>query len=113
MNLTQFPASFAEYPIERTTWLGSSVREEQDAFETQTKFWIKNSNGIEDPELNFAVELYSKSAKDLADRVEEIYKARDPQIAMTSPNHPPGTSAASTLGGTSSSAPIKKYDVIA
>ncbi len=91
----------------------TSVREEQDAFATQTKFWLSNSKGIEDPELNFAAELYSKSAKDLADRVEEIYKARDPQIAMTSPNHPPGTSAASTLGGTSSSSPIKKYDVIA
>ena len=91
----------------------TSVREEQDAFEIQTKFWLQHSKGIEDPELNFAAELYSKSAKSLADRVEEIYKARDPYIAMTSPNHPPGAHAATNLNSASCSTPIRKYDVIA
>lgn len=92
----------------------TSIREEQDAFETATKFWLKNSKGIQDPELDYAAELYSKSAQDLANRVEEIYKARDPEIAMTSPNHPPcTTNAATNLTLTSCSAPIRSYDVIA
>lgn len=92
----------------------TSIREEQDAFETATKFWLKNSKGIEDPELDYAAELYSKSAQDLANRVEEIYKARDSQIAMTSPNHPPcSTNAATNLSKTTCSAPIRAYDVIA
>lgn len=92
----------------------TSIREEQDAFETATKFWLKNSKGIQDPELDYAAELYSKSAQDLANRVEEIYKARDSQIAMTSPNHPPcTTNAATKISATSCSAPIRAYDVIA
>lgn len=67
----------------------TSVREEQDAYVTATKFWIQNSNGIKDPEMDYAANLYKKSPDTLKKRVEEIYVLRDPSIAKTSPNHPP------------------------
>lgn len=67
----------------------TSVKEEQDAYETATKFWIENSQGIEDPEMDYAAELYKQSPDSLKTRVAEIYQMRDPDIAQTSPNHPP------------------------
>lgn len=67
----------------------TSVREEQDAYEIATKFWIKHSKGVQDPEMDYAAELYQQSPLTLASRVEEIYELRDPSIAKTSPNHPP------------------------
>lgn len=92
----------------------TSVREEQDAFETATKFWIKNSKGIQDPELDYATELYQKSPQTLANRVKEIYKARDPSISMTSPNHPPQATNATKLSSQQiNSSNLKRYDVIA
>lgn len=67
----------------------TSIREEQDAYEIATKFWIKNANGIKDPEMDYAADLYKQSPTTLSQRVAEIYKLRDPNIAETSPNHPP------------------------
>ena len=67
----------------------TSIREEQDAYETAAKFWIKYSNGVKDPEMDYAAELYKQSPKTLSSRVAEIYKLRDPYIPETSPNHPP------------------------
>ncbi len=67
----------------------TSVREEQDAYEIATKFWIKHSKGVQDPEMDYAAELYQQSPTTLASRVEEIYELRDPSISKTSPNHPP------------------------
>ena len=93
----------------------TSVREEQDAYETAAKFWIENSNGVKDPEMDYAAELYKKSPSALSSRVEEIYKLRDPSIAQTSPYHPPDKifyfnkskkQAAASSG-------LKSYDVIA
>ncbi|MDD3237492.1 MAG: tetratricopeptide repeat protein [Candidatus Gastranaerophilales bacterium] len=66
----------------------TSVREEQDAYQAATEFWVKNSDGINDPEMDYAANLYKENPQKLANRVEEIYKLRDPKIAMTSPNHP-------------------------
>lgn len=67
----------------------TSVREEQDAYEVAAKFWLKHSKGIKDPEMDYAAELYKKSPSSLKNRVEEIYTLRDPDIAKTSPHHPP------------------------
>lgn len=67
----------------------TSIREEQDAYQAATKFWIENSNGVKDPEMDYAAELYKKSPETLNNRVEEIYVLRDPSISKTSPNHPP------------------------
>ena len=67
----------------------TSVREEQDAYEIATKFWIKHSKGVQDPEMDYAAELYQQSPATLASRVKEIYELRDPSISQTSPNHPP------------------------
>lgn len=67
----------------------TSIREEQDAYETATKFWINNSNGVNDPEMDYAADLYKQSPEKLKSRVAEIYRLRDPEIAETSPNHPP------------------------
>ncbi len=93
----------------------TSVREEQDAYKEAAKFWIKNSNGIKDPEMDYAASLYKKSPSALSARVEEIYTLRDPNIAKTSPNHPPKKSK--TMGILSkrkaASQSIRQYDVIA
>ena len=67
----------------------TSIREEQDAYEIATKFWIANSKGVEDPEMDYAAELYKQSPDSLKNRVAEIYQMRDPDISKTSPNHPP------------------------
>ena len=92
----------------------TSVREEQDAYEIATKFWIKYSNGVNDPEMDYAADLYKKSPSKLRDRVEEIYVLRDPSIAKTSPNHPPGKKNFFNFSKqNTASQSIKKYDVIA
>ena len=92
----------------------TSIREEQDAYETATKFWIQNANGVKDPEMDYAAELYKKSPEALSQRVEEIYVLRDPSIAKTSPNHPP-TKKSFFLFPKKAAAnqPIKSYNIIA
>ncbi|MBQ9246649.1 tetratricopeptide repeat protein [bacterium] len=92
----------------------TSVYEEQDAYEIATEFWINNANGIKDPEMDYAADLYKKSPATLRKRVEEIYTLRDPSIAKTSPNHPPTklfNRSSSKLSAATQS--IKQYDVIA
>lgn len=92
----------------------TSVREEQDAYEIATKFWINNSNGVQDPEMDYAAELYKQSPATLKNRVEEIYVLRDPSIAKTSPNHPPEKKVHfNFLRKKAAQQPIKTYDVIA
>jgi len=94
----------------------TSVKEEQDAFREAAKYWDKNSNGVKDPEMDYVVGLYKQSTESLDARVEEIYKLRDPDIAMTSPNHPPLSSKVAASQGLELSAagqPIKNYDIIA
>lgn len=93
----------------------TSIREEQDAYEVATKFWLQHSQGIEDPEMDYAAELYQQSPTALKDRVEEIYLLRDPSIAKTSPNHPPQKkfNLINPFKKHVASAPIKTYDVIA
>lgn len=93
----------------------TSITEEQDAYEIATKFWIKNSNGIKDPEMDYAAELYKKSPETLKTRVAEIYSLRDPDISLTSPNHPPQKlfHLSSSNNHHVASQSIKSYDVIA
>lgn len=92
----------------------TSVREEQDAYEIATKFWIKHSNGVQDPEMDYAADLYKQSPITLQNRVEEIYVLRDPSIAKTSPNHPPEKNIHfNFLKKKAAQQPIKTYDVIA
>ena len=92
----------------------TSIREEQDAYRKQCEFWLKHGQGIEDPEMDFVVGLYKKSAEDLDKRVAEVYRLRDTNIPETSYNHPPENqkiSATVSLGG--GAKPIKAYDIIA
>ena len=92
----------------------TSVYEEQDAYDVQTRFWLKHSDGVEDPEMDYAADLYKKSPEMLRNRVEEIYKLRDPNIAMTSPNHPPEKKSHFWhRKTTAASQGIKEYSVIA
>lgn len=92
----------------------TSIREEQDAYTMATKFWIKNSNGVKDPEMDYAAALYQKSPDALNQRVEEIYLLRDPSIAKTSPNHPPQKKRFFHMSHSeAASQPIKTYNVIA
>lgn len=92
----------------------TSIREEQDAYQIATKFWIKNANGIKDPEMDYAASLYEQSPTTLNNRVAEIYKLRDPDIAETSPNHPPQKLFHFNKSKTNAaSQSIKTYDVIA
>lgn len=65
----------------------TSIKEEQDAYKVQTEYWLKNSNNVKDPEMDYATSLYKQSPKVLADRVAEIYKLRSPGIAETSNGH--------------------------
>ena len=92
----------------------TSVREEQDAYNKATEFWLDNSKGIKDPEMDYAADLYKQSPQTLSNRVEEIYKLRDPNIAMTSPNHPSRSKkiSAQNLTQLNSGQPISNYDVI-
>ncbi|MBQ4122214.1 tetratricopeptide repeat protein [bacterium] len=92
----------------------TSIREEQDAYTIATKFWIENANGIKDPEMDYAADLYRKSPETLNKRVEEIYVLRDPSIAKTSPNHPPHKKTFFNLFKTkAASQPLTSYNVIA
>ena len=92
----------------------TSVCEEQDAYEIATKFWINNSNGIKDPEMDYAANLYKQSPAVLRNRVEEIYTLRDPSIAKTSPNHPPDKLFhRNKQNSSAASQSIREYDVIA
>ena len=92
----------------------TSIKEEQDAYQIAAKFWMKNSNGVKDPEMDYAVSLYKQSPSTLNDRVAEIYKLRDPDIADTSPNHPPKKLFHFNTSKTkAASQSIKSYDVIA
>ncbi len=92
----------------------TSIREEQDAYDIATRFWINNSKGIKDPEMDYAAGLYTQSPSTLSNRVAEIYKLRDPSIAETSPNHPPDRPFHfATRREKAASQAIKSYDVIA
>ena len=93
----------------------TSVREEQDAYEFATNFWIKNAKGVKDPEMDYAANLYKQSPNTLKARVAEIYTLRDPSIAATSPNHPPQKPFHSlwSKNNESASQSIRTYDVIA
>lgn len=92
----------------------TSITEEQDAYKSATEFWIKNANGVKDPEMDYAGDLYKESPATLDARVAEIYKLRDPQIAQVSPNHPKDCKklATSPINETDSGQPIKNYDII-
>ena len=92
----------------------TSVREEQDAYKDQIAFWVENSNGVADPELDYASDLYRKSPETLDARVAEIYRLRDPRIASVSPNHPPSSkkAAMTPLSEMNSGQPLQNYDVI-
>ena len=92
----------------------TSVREEQDAYKIATEFWIANSKGVQDPEMDYAASLYKQGPSVLSDRVAEIYKMRDPDIAMTSPNHPPQKKTFFKFPKSkAASQPLKQYQVIA
>lgn len=97
----------------------TSITEEQDAYEQAAKFWTSKLPTdtippVKDPEMDYVGELYTTSPQRLKDRVAEIYKLRDPQIATTSPNHPPGQIAASTgLSEDINAQHLKHYDIIA
>ena len=93
----------------------TSVREEQDAYEVAAKFWIKNSKGVKDPEMDYASGLYKKSPSALRQRVAQIYTMRDPDIAMTSPNHPPKKlfNFNKAISSSAASQSLQQYDVIA
>ncbi len=85
----------------------TSVYEEQDAYEASIKFWIHNNNGVKDPELDYAADLYQKSPQVLRDRVAVIYRSRDKSIPEYSPNHiPPSASI-----GIRDSLRFKLYDL--
>lgn len=92
----------------------TSVREEQDAYEIATKFWIKNSNGVQDPEMDYAAQLYKQSPEQLQARVKEIYELRDPSISQTSPNHPPEKKVHfNFFKKKTAQQPLTTYDIIA
>jgi len=92
----------------------TSIREEQDAYTVAAKFWLKNSNGVKDPEMDYAVGLYKQSPSALNQRVAQIYKLRDPSIEETSPNHPPQRKFSFfNKAKKAASQPIKQYDTIA
>ena len=91
----------------------TSIREEQDAYRVQAKYWVDNVKNIYDPEMDYVADLYKQSAKALDDRVAEIYRLRDPGIPETSYNHPPtkGKAAAFSLSA-SAGKPLKAYEII-
>lgn len=91
----------------------TSIREEQDAYRVQAKYWVDNVKNIYDPEMDYVADLYKQSAKALDDRVAEIYRLRDPGIPETSYNHSPtkGKAAAFSLSS-SAGKPLKAYEII-
>lgn len=91
----------------------TSVREEQDAYRTQAKYWTQNVFDVYDPEMDYVSNLYKQSAEALDERVAEIYRLRDPGIAETSYNHPPGTKKTNARKASKvKSEPLKAYDII-
>lgn len=98
----------------------TSIVEEQDAYEAAAKFWLAKhptdtQSPVKDPEMDYVGELYTASPQQLKDRVEEIYKLRDPDISRTSPNHPPRSKAlsATMLEKDIEAESLRSYDVIA
>ena len=67
----------------------SSIREEQDAYEESIKFWIAHNNGIKDPELDYAADLYRENPHKLRQKVGETYRSRDASMYEYSPYHTP------------------------
>ncbi len=65
----------------------TSVTEEQDAYREAAKFWLKFSDGIQDPEMDFIKKLYLENPKLLDNKVEEVYISKDSSIPRVSPNH--------------------------
>ena len=91
----------------------TSIREEQDAYRVQAKYWVENVHDVYDPEMDYVADLYRQSAETLDKRVEEIYKLRDPGIPETSYNHPPTGKKAAAHGLTGlSDQPLKAYEII-
>lgn len=98
----------------------TSITEEQDAYEEAAKFWLKRhptdtNPPIKDPEMDYVGELYNASPQQLKDRVAEIYKLRDPDIRLTSPNHPPQSkiNATTMLENDIEAESLRSYDIIA
>lgn len=67
----------------------SSIREEQDAYAESIKFWISHNNGVKDPELDYAAELYKENPQKLREKVGETYRTRDASMPQFSPYHTP------------------------
>jgi tetratricopeptide (TPR) repeat protein len=65
----------------------TSIAEEQDAYKAAVKFWIESSNGIKDPELDYAKNLYLSDPADLDRKVEQVYSSRDKSMPANSPSH--------------------------
>jgi len=65
----------------------TSIAEEQDAYRAAVKFWIENSRGIKDPELDYAKNLYLSDPVDLDRKVEQVYSSRDKSMPTSSPGH--------------------------
>ncbi len=98
----------------------TSITEEQDAYEAAAKFWLAKhptdtQPPVKDPEMDYVGELYTAAPQQLKDRVEEIYKLRDPDISKTSPNHPPKSKSisATMLEKDIEAESLRSYDVIA
>ncbi len=90
----------------------TSIREEQDAYRVQAKYWAERVNDVYDPEMDYVSDLYKQSAQALDERVAEIYRLRDPGIPETSYNHPPNGRRVAACDLSSSVQPIKAYDII-
>ncbi|MBS4760827.1 MAG: tetratricopeptide repeat protein [Clostridium sp.] len=91
----------------------TSIREEQDAYRVQAKYWVENVKDVYDPEMDYVADLYKQSAETLDKRVAEIYKLRDPGIPETSYNHPPNGKKAAAYGLSGlSDQPLKAYEII-
>lgn len=90
----------------------TSIREEQDAYRIQAQYWIKHAKNVYDPEMDYVADLYKQSAKTLDDRVEEIYRLRDPYISDVSYNHPPSSKSEKGSITQKAGQPLREYDVI-
>ncbi len=92
----------------------TSIREEQDAYRIQAQYWVKNSKDIYDPEMDYVADLYKQSSATLDNRVAEIYKLRDPNIAEISYNHPPSSNTKISKSDLkhSQNKPLRAYDII-
>lgn len=65
----------------------TSVQEENDAYVASIKFWQKHSKEYEDPEMNYATELYEESPEKLKNKIRAIYKGKDGHIPEYSNHH--------------------------